>query len=99
MCNQEKEGTEMKREVILIGEENHGIVGVATDISSALRFLIEEDWVDDLYDDKKEKYVYHTELFERYNVDNLYDLMMAMYNENKYAFDGMFYFHKTKLFE
>ena len=87
------------RNVIIISEENHGTIGVAVDETAAIKFLIAEGWVDDLWDEKQKKYVYHETLFDRYGVDNLLDLMMKMYQEDEYCFDGMFYFCKTKLFE
>lgn len=85
--------------VVIISEENHGFIGVAKDLPSAFLFLITEGWVDDLYDDDKGKYVYHTELFEKYKVNDLYSLMIAMYAENEDCFDGMFYFNICKVFE
>lgn len=87
------------KDVIIITEENHGTIGVAVDETAAIRFLIEEDWVDDLWDEEQQKYVYYKTLFDRYKVDNLLDLMLKMYAENEDCFDGMFYFNKTKLFE
>ena len=87
------------KNVIVISEENHGTIGVAVDEAAAIRFLIAEDWVDDLWDEEQKKYVYYETLFDRYGVDNLLDLMMKMYAENEDCFDGMFYFCKTKLFE
>ena len=87
------------RDVIIINEENHGTIGVAVDEVAAIRFIIEDGWVDDLWDEEQQKYVYCETLFDRYKVDNLLDLMLKMYAENEDCFDGLFYFHKTKLFE
>lgn len=33
--------------VILIDEENHGLIGVAKDYKSALMFLVNNHWIDD----------------------------------------------------
>ena len=33
--------------VILINEDNHGLIGVAKDYKSALMFLLNEHWIDD----------------------------------------------------
>ena len=87
------------RNVIIISEENHGTIGVAVDEAAAIRFIIEEGWVDDLWDEEQKKYVYHETLFDRYGVNNLLDLLLKMYQEDENCFDGMFYFSKTKLFE
>lgn len=85
--------------VIIINEENHGFIGVAKNMDSALRFLVEENWVDDFWDKKTGKYLYHTAFFEEYKVDNLLDLMKAMYKEDEDAFDGIFYFSEIEVFE
>ena len=34
------------RYVYLIEEENHGMIGVAKDYSSAIDFLVDSDWLD-----------------------------------------------------
>lgn len=85
--------------VIIINEENHGFIGVAKDMDSAFRFLVKEDWVDGLWDNMKQIYVSPEELYHRYNVDNLFDLLKAMYRADDNAFDGMFYFTERTVFE
>ena len=35
--------------VILIEEENHGIIGVAKDYSSVVDFLVNEGWLDESF--------------------------------------------------
>lgn len=87
------------KNVIIISEESHGTIGVAVDEAAAIKFLIDEGWVGELWDEEQKKYVYHEALFDRYGVDNLLDLMLKMYQENENCFEGMFYFNKTKLFE
>ena len=87
------------RKVIIVSEENHGVIGVAVDTAAAIRFLIDDGWVDDLWDEEQQKYVFHESLFDRYGVDNLLDLMLKMYAENEDCFDGMFYFREDELFE
>lgn len=85
--------------VIAIHEENHGFIGVAANMDAALRFLIEENWIDELWDNMKQTYVHHKKLYHRHNVDNLFDLLSAMYRTDDNAFDGMFYFSERELFE
>ena len=87
------------KNVIVISEENHGTIGVAVDEVAAIKFLIDEGWVDDVWDKDQNKYVYHESLFEKYGVSNALALLLEMYREDENAFDGMFYFNKTKLFE
>lgn len=85
--------------VIVINEENHGFIGVAKNMDSAFHFLIEEDWIDGLWDNMKQTYVSPKKLYHRYNVDNLFDLLKAMYKADSNAFEGMFYFSEIDVFE
>ena len=85
--------------VIVIHEENHGFIGIAKNMDSAFRFLIEEGWIDDLWDNMKQTYVSPKKLYYRYNVDNLFDLLKAMYRADDNAFDGLFYFAEETVFE
>ena len=36
--------------VILIEEDNHGLIGVAKDYSSAIDFLVNENWLDENFE-------------------------------------------------
>lgn len=46
--------------VILIHEDNHGLIGVAKDYQSAIAFLVKHDWLNgvcDFWDEKNSKWV------------------------------------------
>ena len=86
--------------VITIEEENHGFIGVAKDMDSAFRFLIEEDWLNDgLWDEDVQDWVHPDVLIEKHNAKNLLDLLKMLYEKDKYAFEGMFYFSEETVFE
>ena len=55
--------------VIVVREESHGVLTVATDYSSAIHFLVENGWIDD-----------ETEV---YDVSNLYrtDTILNLYGK------------------
>lgn len=38
------------QDIILIEEDNHGIIGVAKNYSSAIDFLIDTDWLDENFE-------------------------------------------------
>lgn len=84
---------------VVIHEENHGFIGIAKDIESAFHFLIKEDWIDDLWDNINQIYVHPKKLYHRYNVNNLFDLLKAMYRADDNAFDGLFYFNTQIIYE
>ena len=85
--------------VITIKEENHGFIGVAKDMDSVFRFLIEEDWIDGLWDKDTQDYVHPDVLIEKHNAKNLLDLLKILYEKDENAFDGMFYFSEETIFE
>ena len=85
--------------VIVIREENHGLIGVAKNMKSAFRFLVEKGWIDELWDKDTEKYVDPYVLLKKYNIDNLLDLLTILYIEDDNIFDEMFYFSETEVFE
>lgn len=46
--------------VILIHEDNHGLIGVAKDYQSAITFLVKHDWLNgvcDFWDEENSKWV------------------------------------------
>lgn len=85
--------------VIIIHEENHGFIGVAKDMDSAFRFIIEDDWVDGLWDEDTQNYVDPEVLIKKHNAKSLFDLLKMLYEKDDNAFDGMFYFYEETVFE
>lgn len=46
--------------IVVINEENHGLLGVARDYISAIDFLVRDDWLDrftEMWDDYKDAWV------------------------------------------
>ena len=83
----------MKRieRVIIISEENHGVIGVAVDLESAIRWLIQTDWINgstDFWVDGK--FQTAEELFGIYWREKLVD-------QKEDFFEGGFYFYEKDL--
>jgi hypothetical protein len=80
---------------ILINEENHGTIGVATDYKSAIKWLIKERWLDDntdLYIDGE--WITMTEWVP----DWKNYLLVLEPDEIKELFDGLFYFKEIEFY-
>jgi hypothetical protein len=88
-----KRGKAMERieKVIIIHEENHGVIGVAVDYKSAIRWLIQTDWINagtDFRVDKKWQTV--EQLFgERWRE--------RLVEQDEEFFEGSFYFDERDL--
>ena len=87
--------------VIIINEENHGFIGVASSMKAAWQFLVNRGWLgfwDDVYifDD----YVSIGELFDQngWNKtdENLVEWAMS---RGEGAWDGLFYFSERNVYE
>lgn len=85
------------QEVILVREDNHGLIAVASDYFSAVKFLIEENWLDDtceigIDEDLKS-------LQELWG-DDWIDEVLALDGVNKFndTFDGIFYLSIEKIY-
>lgn len=85
--------------VIRIHEECHGFIGIAKNMDSAFRFLVEKNWLDELWDEDIEEYVHPDVLIEKHNAKNLLDLLKILYEKNNSAFEGIFYFSEEDVFE
>ena len=82
---------------IIIREDNHGIIGVAANYKSAIKFLVEEDWLSDytdIYLDEKDELVH---LFE-WRADWKEYLLSHDMNEFNVLFDGLFYLEDYDIF-
>ena len=84
-------------EVILVREDNHGLIAVALDYFSAVKFLIEENWLDDtceigIDEDLKS-------LQELWG-DDWIDEVLALDDVDKFndTFDGIFYLSIEKIY-
>ena len=77
------------KQLMVISEENHGTIGVATNFQKAKEYLLESGWIgehSDVYDDKNEGWRPVTEMFG----ENWQEGILA---QDEDFFDGMFYFH------
>lgn len=83
----------MRKQIIIIDEENHGTIGAATSYAAAKRYIIEEGWLTEMDD------VYHDH--ELVNVKELFgeNWKERVIEQDNDWFDGMFYFRKMDLAE
>lgn len=82
---------------IIIREDNHGIIGVAANYKSAIKFLIAEGWLSnytELYSEEKDEEFY---LFE-WRVDWEEYLLSCNMDEFNTIFDGLFYLEDYDIF-
>lgn len=78
------------KKVIVIGEECHGTIGVASDFKKAKLFLLKSGWLGehtDIWDDEKEEWKSPSELFG----ENWQEEILA---QEKGFFEGTFYFRE-----
>ena len=86
--------------VIIISEENHGEIGVATTMRAAFQFLIKEDWLTpafDLYDEATGAWYTLADVFESKGVEPTKKNILAWameYADDWRMWDGAFYFHE-----
>ena len=80
--------------VIIIQEDNHGLIGIAKNYISAIDFLVNENWIDENYE------VWVDELDEDYikqsikdNLGENWKEIVSTWNTEKFNnfFDGSFY--------
>jgi hypothetical protein len=77
--------------VTIISEENHGVIGVAVDRESAIRWLIQTDWINggtDFWVDEKWQSV------EQLFGENWQEKLVEQDDE---FFEGSFYFYEENL--
>lgn len=77
--------------VIIISEENHGVIGVAIDLKSAIRWLIQTYWIDagtEFWVNGQEQTV--EQLFGEQWREKLIE-------QNEEFFEGRFYFYEEDL--
>jgi len=78
--------------VITINEDNHGQIGIALNYYNAVKWLINEHWIDD----DTEQYNFDTDEWETVKSmwgDNWRDLMLDQWNRNFFneVWEGCFY--------
>ena len=91
--------------VITIHEENHGLIGIATTMKAALRFLIEEGRLTpafDLYNETTGAWYTLADVFESKGIEPTKENILAWameYAEDAMFWDGAFYFYEDVIAE
>ena len=91
--------------IIVIHEENHGDIGVATTMKAAFQYLIKHGWLTfgyDLYDKTTESWYTVRDIFMSKGLEETKEnlLAWALENEDNWeVWDGAFYFHEDALSE
>jgi hypothetical protein len=91
--------------IIIITEENHGDIGVATTMKAAFQFLIGHDWLTfgfELYDKTTESWYTVRDVFMSKGLEETREnlLAWALEHENDWeVWDGAFYFHEDAIYE
>lgn len=92
----------MKKEtVILIIEENHGIIGIAKSFSSAIDFLYDNNWMTpetELYNPFDDTAESDWVCFEKYNLtkEDLKKCDLEIFND---LFDSVFYLEEREVYK
>lgn len=91
--------------IIIISEENHGDIGVATTKKAAFQFLIEHGWLTtkyDLYDEATGAWYTLGDVFESKGIEPTKQNILAWameYADDWHMWDGAFYFHEDTIHE
>ena len=88
--------------VVVINEDNHGFIGVAKDLHSAIHFLINEHWITECSE------VWHSETkdwkplsyhIEESSFTNMIDFLYNKVDNDQDFFDDWFYFEEEEVYE
>lgn len=91
--------------IIIISEENHGDIGVATTMKAAFQFLIESSWLEfdfELYDKTTDSWYTLGKVFDAKGIEKNRKNLLAwcLENQNNWeVWDGAFYFHDDTVCE
>lgn len=80
--------------VILINEDNHGLIGVAKDYESAIDCLLQNDWLNSSLEVMDEDYNCNTLKDLNISIDDIKQMDIDKFNE---FFDGIFYLDVDKV--
>lgn len=86
------------QKVIVVSEDNHGLIRIAKDYPSAIDYLIEDCWLDEateVYDDAKSEWVRLDELYGKNWEEEIRHLSRESFEE---LFDGSFYLEDEKVY-
>ena len=88
---------EQFQKVIVISEENHGVIGIAKDIWGAFCFIIENGWLypyDTMWDKEEKVMVSCETLMEQYELNDLFTVLLFVKDSERYSYDGLFHFRE-----
>ena len=91
--------------IIIISEENHGEIGVATTMKAAFQFLIEHGWLTtkyDLCDEATGAWYTLGDVFESKGIEPTKQNILAWameYADDWRMWDGAFYFNEDTIYE
>lgn len=83
--------------VIVIDEENHGIIGCVATRNDVLPWLIREDWVNEYFEEYNPETHEYIFLINKYGPNWYQHLKKMNWNELELYFDGAFKFHEMEV--
>ena len=88
------------KKVIIIDEENHGVIGVAENLLGAIAFIIEHDWLCgyEIVEFKGEN-VSLDELQERFHLNSTFETVVYCLHEDENLLEYLFHFTEAPLWE
>ena len=84
--------------VVVIHEDNHGMIGIALAYPNAISFLIEKDWLtstEEILWNNKDKWLTVEEVFGENWEDKLKELDIEKFNE---YFEGCFHLEEMEVY-
>ena len=88
------------KKVIIIDEENHGVIGVAENLLGAIAFIIENDWLCgyEIVEFKGED-ISINELQERFHLNSTFETVVYCLQEDENLLECLFHFTEAPLWE
>lgn len=85
--------------VVIIEEDNHGLIGIASNYQNAIHFLVNENWLDELtelYDSGFQDTKLLLDLLGNKWLTTILNWTLEQFNE---FFDGCFYLNEVSVYE
>ena len=85
--------------VILVNEDNHGLLTVAKDYKSAVKFLIDDKWIEESTEIWNEDDTYSR--FDELLGENAFDIITEKWNINSFNtfWNGSFFLNEVEVYE
>ena len=86
--------------VILVNEDNHGLLTVAKDYKSAVKFLINNRWIKESMEIWDENGISHSRLDELFG-ENVLDIITEKWDIDSFNtfWDGSFFLNEVEVYE